>query len=288
MKLGTLKDGRAIAAVGERWVPLASLGFPGTLIELAQSGSDGLERLERALETSQTEGEPLDPTQLGPPIPRPPKIICIGLNYRDHALEAGMSIPTQPVIFARFATTLIGPFDPVERDSGLTGELDYEVELAVVIGQGGKRIPFEAALGHVLGYSVCNDISARDLQMGKDTGGQWTRGKNLDGTCPIGPWIVTRDEVPDPQNLRLGCSLNGLTLQDSNTREMVFGVRALVHRLSHWLSLEVGDVIITGTPVGVGFARRPPVFLQPGDVTRAWVEGVGEIENRIVEADVRA
>jgi 2-keto-4-pentenoate hydratase/2-oxohepta-3-ene-1,7-dioic acid hydratase in catechol pathway len=284
MKLASLKDGRAIVTDGTRFTPLSSLGFEGSMLGFIRAGAEVFEEVKTNLAGIGFQ-ENLDLPELALPISRPPKVICIGLNYRDHAIESGMAIPTQPVVFTRFTTTLIDPFDDVEHDSSLTSELDYEVELVIVIGKGGKRIPKESAISHVLGYSVCNDVSARDLQMGKDTGGQWTRGKNVDATCPIGPWIVTKDEIPDPQNLKLGCSVNGVVLQNSSTSEMIFGVEELVHRLSHWFTLEAGDTIITGTPVGVGFARKPPIFLKPGDVTKTWVEGVGEIENKIIEVN---
>jgi 2,4-didehydro-3-deoxy-L-rhamnonate hydrolase len=261
VKFASRKDGASVMVHNDQFVPLSSLGWSGSLLQLIQFG----QTLEINLE--QSDWRPLERSDLAAPIPNPPKIICVGLNYRDHALESGMAIPTQSVIFTRFNTTLTVPFDPIPHDSSLTSQLDCEVELTVIIG-----------------YSVCNDLSARDLQLGSDTGGQWTRGKNLDGTCPIGPWIVTRDEIADPQSLKLGCLVNGQTLQASSTSEMIFGVQEIVHRLSHWFTLEAGD-IITGTPIGVGFARKPPVFLYPGDVTRAWIEGIGEIENQIVSSE---
>ena len=282
MRFGTLRNGQAIVIQGSQYATLASLGFSGNVLELIEAGSNALEGVKSNLAGATWQA--LESKDLTVPIQRFPKIICVGLNYRDHAIESGMAIPTQPVIFTRFNTTIKGPFDDIPHESSLTQQLDYEVELAVIVGTGGKRIAREQALEHVFGYTVCNDISARDLQLGSDTGGQWTRGKNVDGTCPIGPWIVTRDEIPDPQNLTLGCSVNGQTLQNSSTSEMVFGVQELIHRLSHWFTLQAGDIIITGTPVGVGFARKPPIFLQPGDVTKAWVEGIGEIENKIVSA----
>lgn len=284
MKLASLKDGRAIVTDGTRFTPLASLGFAGTMLEFIQAGEAALENLKTNL-AGVGFHENLELHSLARPIAKPTKVICIGLNYRDHAIESGMAIPSVPVVFTRFNSTLLDPFDAVEHDSSLTSELDYEVELVIVIGKTGKRIAKESAMQHVLGYSVCNDVSARDLQMGKDTSGQWTRGKNVDATCPIGPWIVTKDEISDPQNLKLGCSVNGVVLQNSSTSEMIFGVEELVHRLSFWFTLEAGDVIITGTPVGVGFARKPAIFLKPGDVTKVWVEGIGEIENKVVEVN---
>ncbi len=279
MKFATLQDGRAVAVQDNRCAPLSTLGFAGSLLEFVQSGQP----LE-ALNLKHAQWLPLEPTQLAAPIAHPPKIICIGLNYRLHAVEGGRPIPTVPVIFTRFDTTLNAPFGDVPLDTALTTQLDYEAELAVVIGKGGTHIARDAALEHVFGYSVCNDLSARDLQLGSDTGGQWTRGKNVDLTCPWGPWIVTRDEILDPQTLRLTCTVNGVTLQDSSTADMIFSVAEIVHRLSHWFTLEAGDLIITGTPEGVGFARKPPIFLHAGDVTRASIEGIGHIENRIVNA----
>jgi 2-keto-4-pentenoate hydratase/2-oxohepta-3-ene-1,7-dioic acid hydratase in catechol pathway len=278
MKLSTLKTGQAILIQNDHFVPLSSLGLKGSLLNLIQS-----EQNLSNLNLENAVWQPLEKTDLATPLPNPTKIICVGLNYRQHALESGMAIPTQPVIFTRFDTTLNAPFGSVPLDSSLTKQLDYEVELAVIIGKTGKHIPRETALDHVFGYSICNDISARDLQLGTDTGGQWTRGKNVDLTCPIGPWIVTRDEIPDPQTLRLTCSVNGVTLQDSSTADMIFDVKEIIHRLSHWFTLEAGDIIITGTPEGVGFARKPPIFLQHNDVTRASIEGIGFIENTIVE-----
>jgi 2,4-didehydro-3-deoxy-L-rhamnonate hydrolase len=284
MKLASLKDGRAIVTDGTGFTPLSSLGFSGSMLEFIEAGGMALEHIKGKLLVVGFQ-ENLEMHKLARPIAKPTKVICIGLNYRDHAIEAGMAIPSVPVVFTRFNSTLLDPFEDIGHDSSLTSELDYEVELVIVIGKTGKRIPKELAMQHVLGYSVCNDVSARDLQMGKDTSGQWTRGKNVDATCPIGPWIVTKDEIPDPQNLKLGCTVNGVILQNSSTSEMIFGVEELVHRLSFWFTLEAGDVIITGTPVGVGFARKPPIFLKPGDVTKVWVEGIGEIENKIVEVN---
>lgn len=279
MRLGTLKNGRAVIIQGDdQVVELATVGWSGSLLEFIQS-----EKKLNSLTLEDAAWKELNRKDLATPLARPSKIICIGLNYRKHAIESQMAIPTQPIIFTRFDTTLNAPFGDIPLDSSLTDQLDYEVELAVVIGRGGKHIPRQEALEYVFGYTACNDISARDLQLGSDTGGQWTRGKNVDLTCPLGPWIVTSDEIPDPQTLRLTCEVNGAILQDSNTADMIFSVQEIVHRLSHWFSLEAGDVIITGTPEGVGFTRTPPIFLHPGDVVRASVQGIGTLENRIVE-----
>jgi 2-keto-4-pentenoate hydratase/2-oxohepta-3-ene-1,7-dioic acid hydratase in catechol pathway len=284
MKLATLQNGQAIAVVGahhQAYVALSQLGFIGSLADFILAGSEALANIKARLTDAAT--TPLDQQQLALPLAQPSKIICVGLNYRDHAIESGMAIPLEPVIFTRFQSTLAGPYANIPAHAHLTQQLDYEVELGVIIGQKTQQVAQAEALDHVFGYTVVNDLSARDLQLGPNTGGQWTRGKNLDQSCPFGPWIVTRDEVADPQNLRLGCRVNGQDLQDSNTSQMVFGVSELIHRLSHWFCLNSGDLIITGTPVGVGFARKPPIFLRPGDTTTAWIEGVGEIHNTIVD-----
>lgn len=211
------------------------------------------------------------------PVPRPPRIICIGLNYRDHALETGAAIPESPVVFAKFPMAAAGPGEAIVHPA-ITEKLDYEAELAVVIGRGGRRIAREAALEHVAGYMNLNDVSARDLQA-RD--GQWIRAKSCDTFAPMGPLLVTRDEVADPQNLRVSCRVNGRVLQDSNTREMIFPVDRLISFLSEFTTLEPGDVIATGTPPGVGVARKPPAFLKPGDVVEVEVEGLGVLRNPV-------
>jgi 2-keto-4-pentenoate hydratase/2-oxohepta-3-ene-1,7-dioic acid hydratase in catechol pathway len=280
MKLATLKTGRAAIINDDRAVMLDDLGFQISVFKLIQSGPDVLEDVRAALEG--TPGEPLERTSLASPMHRPPKIVAVGLNYRDHAEESGLGLPSVPVIFSKFPSTITGPYDDVRAHANLTQRLDYEVELGIVIGKMAREVSVENALDHVFGYTVVNDVSARDLQMGSDTNGQWTRGKNLDTSLPMGPWIVTRDELPDPGHLRLGCALNGQTLQDASTQSMIFSVPEIVCRLSNWFTLEPGDVIITGTPAGVGFVRNPPIFLKPGDVMRSWIEGIGELENKVV------
>ena len=281
MKLATLKNGRAAIVQDTRAVMLDDLGFPMSVLKLIQSGPDVLEELSQALEG--TPGGMLEKSLLAAPIHRPPKIVAVGLNYRDHAEESGLGIPSVPVVFSKFPSTVTGPHDDVRAHANLTQRLDYEVELGIVIGKAARNISLEDAIDHVFGYTIVNDVSARDLQMGSDTSGQWTRGKNLDTSLPTGPWIVTRDEIPEPNQLRLGCSVNGQTLQDASTSMMIFNVPEIVSRLSQWFCLEPGDLIITGTPAGVGFARKPPIFLKPGDVMKTWIAGIGELENRIVE-----
>jgi 2-keto-4-pentenoate hydratase/2-oxohepta-3-ene-1,7-dioic acid hydratase in catechol pathway len=212
------------------------------------------------------------------PVPRPGKLICIGLNYRDHAAESNLPIPEKPVVFSKFATAVIGPGEPVVLPT-TSGQVDYEAELAVVIGRRAKHVSASRALDYVLGYTAFNDVSARDFQFAD---GQWQRGKSCDTFAPMGPKIVTVDRVPDPHKLFIKLTLNGRTMQDSNTDQLIFGVPALVEFLSQTITLEPGDVIATGTPPGVGFARKPPVFLQPGDKMEVIIENVGTLGTPVI------
>jgi 2-keto-4-pentenoate hydratase/2-oxohepta-3-ene-1,7-dioic acid hydratase in catechol pathway len=207
------------------------------------------------------------------PVPRPGKIVCVGLNYRDHAEETGKPVPTEPVLFAKFANSVVGDGATVEIPPA-TAEVDWEAELGVVIGSTTRRVEPERALDHVAGYVVLNDLSARDLQR---RGGQWTRGKAVDGFLPMGPYLVTADEVPDPQALGIRCSVNGETVQDSSTGQMVFGVAELVSTISQTMTLEPGDCIATGTPPGVGMAMTPPRYLASGDVVTVEIDGLGTL-----------
>ena len=215
---------------------------------------------------------------VGPPVPRPGKLICIGLNYRDHAAESNMAVPKSPVTFSKYVTSVIGEHQSIVLPS-VSSQVDYEAELAVVIGRRAKQVPVERALDYVLGYTNLNDVSARDLQFAD---GQWQRGKSCDTFAPIGPAIVTADEVGDPHKLRIRLRLNGATLQDSSTEQLIFGIDRVVSFLSETVTLEPGDVIATGTPPGVGFARKPPVFLKPGDVVEVEVERLGVLSNPVV------
>jgi 2-keto-4-pentenoate hydratase/2-oxohepta-3-ene-1,7-dioic acid hydratase in catechol pathway len=214
------------------------------------------------------------------PVPRPGKLICIGLNYRDHAAESKMAIPERPVVFSKFATAVIAPGEPVVLPASST-QVDYEAELAVVIGRRAKSVSASRALDYVLGYTCFNDVSARDFQFAD---GQWQRGKSCDTFGPMGPAIVTTDAVPNPHELSIKFILNGQTLQDSNTNQLIFPVPELIEFLSQTITLEPGDVIATGTPAGVGFARKPPVFLQPGDKMEVVIEKVGWLSNPVVAA----
>ncbi len=220
----------------------------------------------------------LEDARLHAPVPRPGKVICIGLNYEDHAEETGAPIPEKPIVFAKFANSVIGPGDPIVIPP-ITQQVDYEAELAVVIGKTARNVPESEAMDHVYGYTNANDVSARDIQLGE--GGQWTRGKAIDTFCPLGPYLVTRDEVPDPQSLSIRCTLNGEVVQDGTTDKMIFPVSELVAFLSTGMTLEPGDVIITGTPPGVGMARDPQLWMKQGDRVTVEVEGLGALTNPV-------
>ncbi len=218
--------------------------------------------------------------ELAAPVPRPGKIICIGLNYRDHAEESGMPIPEQPIIFSKFGSCAIGSGESVIVPKG-SQELDFEAELAVVIGRRAKNVSRERAMEHVFGYTNFNDVSARDFQFAD---GQWQRGKSCDTFAPMGEYIATADEIADPHSLRIRFRLNGETMQDSTTAQMIFGIPELIEFLSWNITLEPGDVIATGTPPGVGFARKPPVFMKPGDVAEVEIDGLGTLTNTIASS----
>lgn len=237
-------------------------------------GPESLDRL-RALnpdDLPRVEGMP----RLGTPVAKPGNILCIGLNYRDHAAESGMTPPTEPIVFSKHTSALSGPNDPVRLPRG-SQKTDWEVELAVVIGRRARGVRQHYALEHVAGYTVCNDVSERTFQL--ERGGQWIKGKSAETFCPLGPVLVTADEVPDPQTLRLWLSVNGETMQDGHTSDMIFPVAHLVSYLSTYMTLLPGDVIATGTPKGVGMGRG--VFLKRGDVMRLGIESIGEMEQRV-------
>jgi 2-keto-4-pentenoate hydratase/2-oxohepta-3-ene-1,7-dioic acid hydratase in catechol pathway len=212
------------------------------------------------------------------PVPRPGKLIAIGLNYRDHAAESNMPIPEKPVVFSKFTTSVIGPNEAVVLPP-TSKQVDYEAELAVVMGRRAKNVARERAFDFVLGYTIINDVSARDFQFAD---GQWQRGKSCDTFAPMGVYIATTDEVPDPHKLPIRLRLNGNTMQDSNTDQLIFGVPDLVSFLSETITLEPGDVIATGTPPGVGFAQKPPVFLRDGDRMEIEIQGLGTLVNPVV------
>lgn len=279
MRLGTLKkDNTAVVVTESGTVPLSKLGFSGGLFELIQAGPQAWQQVEHAAASAETDAM-ADASDFDAPYYNPGKLIAIGLNYVDHAAESKMELPKNPLVFTKFNSSITGPTDPVRIPEALTSEVDYEVELGVVIGREAKNVPVEQALDHVFGYTVINDVSARDLQFADK---QWVRGKSLDTFCPMGPVIVTADEIADPQNLKLGCQLDGTDLQDDTTANMIFGVAVLISELSKSFTLKPGDIIATGTPAGVGFSRKPPVYLRDGQTMRTWIEGIGELVNPVV------
>ncbi len=237
--------------------------------------------LPASLDLSALPSTPLDQVTLLPPVPYPEKVICIGLNYRDHAREAGVEIPKYPVFFAKYRNTLVGPAAPIVLPR-VSERVDYEAELAVVIGRRGRHIAESAAMDYVAGYMALDDVSARDYQF---RGPQWLPGKTFDTFAPCGPFLVTADEIPDPHALGIRLRLNGEVMQDSSTRELIFSIPQLISYISDVVTLAPGDIISTGTPPGVGFARKPPVYLKAGDVVEVEVEQVGSIRNPVVAED---
>ena len=227
---------------------------------------------------------PFADLKLLPPVPRPPKIVCVARNYAKHAKEANLPLPELPILFTRFANTLVAHGDPVIRPS-VSEQLDWEGELAVVIGTPGHRIAKAEAMNHIAGYSVFNDVTVRDFQFRVT---QYTAGKNFQASAPFGPELVTADEIGDPHSLAIKTEVNGVIKQDANTDEFIFDLPAIIEHISEFVPLESGDVIATGTPAGVGFKREPAEFLRPGDTVRVTVEGVGSLENPVVgEAEER-
>ncbi len=220
----------------------------------------------------------LESLQFLAPIQNPSKIVCVGLNYRDHCRETNTPIPKKPVFFCKFPSAIIGPDQAISWPAGSTSQVDYEAELAVVIKKTCKGISPDQAWEYIAGYTILNDISARDAQF---EDGQWIRGKSFDSFCPFGPFLVTPDEVGDPGALAIRCRLNGQLMQDSNTREMIFGVDELISYLSATITLEAGDILSTGTPHGVGFSRNPPVYLNPGDEIEVEIENLGILRNYV-------
>ncbi len=223
---------------------------------------------------------PLDTLELGPPVPDPDKIICLGVNYRDHATEAQQELPVVPMFFAKFRNSLIGPTSPILLPH-VSSQIDYEGELAVIIGTRCKEVSEQEALHYVAGYTIMNDVSARDVQMQTS---QWTAGKALDTFAPMGPGIVLASAIPNPQTLVLTTKVNGQVVQHDNTANMIFSVATAIAFLSSLMTLEPGDIIATGTPSGVGFKRTPPLFLQDGDVTEVEIEGIGQLRNPVMRA----
>ncbi len=268
MKLVTLTNHQLGRVDGDQIVPF---DYAGGMLELIRAGQPGRAAASAA-------GQPIayNPNLLAAPLTYPSKIVAIGKNYAEHVHEFKSDIPEQPIVFAKFTTSIIGPGQTVRWDPALAGQVDYEAELAVIIGQTARHVSESSALDYVFGYTCANDISARDLQA-RDR--QWVRSKSLDTFCPLGPWLVTADEIPNPQNLAISCRVNGQVLQQSHTGKMIFGVAYLISFLSRVFTLLPGDIILTGTPGGVGAFREPPLFLQDGDETIVEIEGLGRLVN---------
>jgi len=271
-------DGLGVVS-GESWLPAESIvaGGPRTMAALV-ADSSAVEALRVAATTERFArgGQPLDTVQLLAPVARPGKVVAIGRNYRDHTTEEGVEPPKAPLVFGKWPSCVVGPDDEIRWDPALTAQVDYEAELAVVIGRTARHVSEANALDYVLGYTCLNDVSARDLQFGD---GQWARGKSLDTFCPIGPVLVTADELPDPQALAISCRVNGRVLQNATTADMYFGVAAIISFCSQAFRLDPGDVIATGTPGGVGIFRDPPILLGDGDEVIVEIEGIGRLRN---------
>ena len=264
----------------ECWLPAATVlaGGPRTIADLLAGGPDGLAALKTAAAGARIAetGRPIADAELLAPVPRPGKVVAIGRNYREHAEEEGVEPPAAPLIFSKWSSSVVGHGAEIRWDPGLTRQVDYEAELAVVIGRPARRVGIADALAHVLGYTCLNDVSARDLQFGD---GQWTRGKSLDTFCPMGPVLVTADELGDAQNLAISCSVDGEVVQKARTSQMYFSVAEIVSHCSMAFTLEPGDIVATGTPSGVGVFRKPPHFLRDGNRVSVAIERIGVLEN---------
>jgi 2-keto-4-pentenoate hydratase/2-oxohepta-3-ene-1,7-dioic acid hydratase in catechol pathway len=261
-------------------VNAADPSMPSSVRELLALGTGYQRQAWKALEFGSIRHDPALVTLL-PPVLDPRKIVCIGLNYRDHARESGMEPPPEPVLFSKYPTALVGHGAAIVLPPE-SSQVDYEAELVVVIGRGGRRIPRGRAMEHVGGYALGHDVSARDWQLNKP-GKQWMAGKTFDTFAPVGPEVVTPDEVPDPHALGIRLRLNGQTMQDSTTEQLIFRVDQLIAYLSTIFTLEPGDLIFTGTPPGVGMARKPPVWLKPGDTVEVEIDGLGTLRNPVVQ-----
>ena len=271
-------------------LPALAGDWPETMLALIDAGPETWNRLAREVDRFPDAARiPLSDVRLLAPVPRPRQnVICLGLNYVDHAEESfaakgqEVKIPEHLVVFTKAVSSVTGPYDRIPYDADVSTEMDWEVELAVVIGLGGRKIPVQDALNHVFGYTVINDISARNLQFRHK---QFFLGKSLDGGCPMGPCIVTADEIPDPQTLDLHTWVNGTLKQSSNTLQQIFPVAEVISVLLQGMTLQPGIIIATGTPSGVGFARKPPEFLKPGDLVECEVEGIGRLRNPVTARD---
>ncbi len=284
MRLATLKTPAGphpAVLIGDHYIdlPATDASFPNSVREIL-ARPELLAAAKTAVGRSDAVRLPAAEVQLHAPVHDPQKIVCVGLNYRDHAIESGMAIPKEPVLFSKFASALVGHGENIVAPKSST-KVDYEAELVIVIGKRGRHVPEAAGYDHVAGYAVGHDVSARDWQLEKD-GKQWMVGKTFDTFAPIGPVLVTRDEVPDVHKLGIRLRLNGKTMQESNTEQMIFSVPQVVAYISGIVTLEPGDLIFTGTPPGIGHALKPPVYLKPGDVAEVEIDGLGTLRNQVV------
>lgn len=284
--LGVARDGAPDEIIDVAAVANGSAPLPADILGVIDGGADVVERLRQLASTAPTAGgvRSLADLDILPPFD-PPRgnVLAIGRNYQKHAEEGARALNTEvgpPTIFTKAITTIAGPYANISVDTSVSVQVDWEVELGVVIGRRGANIKRSDALAHVFGYTVINDVTARDIQHG--WGGQWFKGKSLDGSCPVGPWVLTKDEVPDVQNLHLQLRINGEVKQDASSRDMIYPVDAIIEWLSVGMTLLPGMLIATGTPEGVGFARTPPEFLRPGDIMESEIDGVGLLRNVVV------
>ncbi|MBV7338141.1 fumarylacetoacetate hydrolase family protein [Chloroflexi bacterium TSY] len=274
-QLGVVKD-NAVVNLAD-----ASGGsLPNDMLSFLEMGDKGIKDARAAVGTA-TAPTPLDSVKLMAPITNPSKVVAIGLNYMDHVRESGVSVPTLATMFCKYPSSIIGPGDEIRWSRDVTTKVDYEAELAIVIGKTARNVSEDKAFDYIAGYTNCHDVSARDLQL--ETGDQWIMGKSLDTFCPLGPYLVTKDEVADPHNLSIRCLVNGQALQDSNTKELIFKIPYLMAYLSQRFTLLPGDVVTTGTPDGVGAFREPPIWLKNKDEVTVEVEGLGQLTNTCVE-----
>ncbi|MGE3805062.1 MAG: fumarylacetoacetate hydrolase family protein [Gemmataceae bacterium] len=286
MRLATIQTSsgpRAAALVDGNYVDLnaTDANVPASVKQILAGGDAVLKAAEAASKKKEAVSYPADKVKLLAPIPDPQKIVCLGLNYADHAKESGGTAPKEPILFSKYPTALIGHGDTIVLPA-VSQEVDYEAELVIVVGKRGRPADANDALSYVAGYAVGHDVSARDWQLKKE-GKQWMVGKTFDTFAPLGPVIVTRDEVKDPHNLAISLRLNGNVMQNSNTNQMIFKTADILAYLGKVFTLEVGDLIYTGTPPGVGMARKPPVFLKGGDVAEVEIEGLGLLRNPVVQ-----
>ena len=286
MRLATIETWagpRAAVQQGDFFVDIhaSDARLPASVRQLLEGGPPLLQAAQRTADRTDAVKIEAGKVKFHAPVHDPHKIICLGLNYRDHAAESGAAIPTEPIVFSKYPTALIGHGEAIVVPP-VSQKVDYEAEFVIVVGKKGKNIPKASAFEYVAGYTVGNDVSARDWQLEKD-GKQWMMGKTFDTFAPMGPVLVTADEVADPHNLPIRLRLNGQTLQDSNTKQMIFQVDHILAHLSQVFTLEPGDLIFTGTPPGVGCVRKPPIFLKGGDVVEVEIVGLGVLKNNVVQ-----